>query len=493
MILTNDYLNVTIKNITFRSSKVPGFSQQWVLDATALAGWNDGVTTRRASTQRALGDGDFADPATMSSRVVTITGVAVADTPTDLHAMRDQFIGLLADGQYTQITVENRAGVRTATVGQEATPQWTQLTDTFASFKLDMFQPDPRVYGVERLISIYGAEVTNEGALITSLTSGATASSATAVPHMLAPIGALGPNEKDLVYPIWQETMFPYTGEGQPIAPSEYVGDYSVCTYDPATEATFDPSKYATAPVTNPDTNQTYYLLMVRPPQSIAPVTVVSSVAPTATALRPNLVIPDGSVGGYNESDLVYPKWQEAYPGWDTQEVGDYALSASDPTLDPTFDTQNYACVPVQITVGDNAGDEMYLTMVTPGTDSTKNYVNYPLDFNTPINLQWQSLSNAGNVDAWPVFTVVGDFYGGFSITDNNGHTITYTGDCSTFVPVVIDSSTGRATQGGQDRTNLLTSRQWFPVPAGTSVMPTFKPVKGSTGWCDIIYKDTWI
>lgn len=286
MILSHDFLNVTIKGVTFRSAPNTKAARDFFLDSAALVGWDDGVGARRQVTQRPVTNGDFPDIATMAARSLTLTGTARANTPQDLHAMRDQLMGLLSDGQYTQIAVQNSAGTRYATVGQDNTPSWVQHADTFASFKLDLFQPDPRIYGEQHMISIYGA--------------------------------------------------------------------------------------------------------------------------PTAAA----------------------------------------------------------------------------------GLDYT---LTYPLDYHTAVSQQTQYIFNNGNADAWPVFTVAGNFYGGFTITDNLGHKITYMGDASLYASVVIDTAAGTATQGGQDRSTLLTSRDWFSVPAGGSIQPSFNPVNGATGWCDIIYRDTWL
>jgi phage-related protein len=293
MILTNDFLNITIKDVVLRSSNTPGMAREFKLDSNALVGWEDGVTARRQVTQRPVSNGDFADTATMGARSLTITGMATAKTALDLHAMRDQFMGLLSDGQYTEIEVQNITGKRYATVGQDNTPQWVQKTDTIAVFKLDLFQPDPHIYGEERHTSIFGAASVQAGL-------------------------------------NFQGTSAPF-------------------------------------------------------------------------------------------------------------------------------------------------------------------YLTYPLDYNTSVQQQTQYISNAGNVNAWPVFTVAGNFYGGFTITDNLGHNITYKGDASIFAPVKIDTANGSASQNGQDRSTLLTERDWFPVPPGGSIQPSFEPVNGASGWCDIIYRDTWL
>lgn len=297
MYLKSDKIVATIKGVTFRSWKLTGAAQNFMLDDTAITGWFDGAGARRESTQRPISHGDFADPATLAARVISITGVAVASTRAELQKMRDDFIGLLSDGEYTTLTVETGADVRTATVGIEGTPSWIHQHDTIATFKLDMFAPDPRIYGVERRLSLPGDPI--DGGMV-------------------------------------------YTSN----PPTPFVAPY---------------------------------------------------------------------------------------------------------------------------------------------------YLEYPLDFGTAIEHQTQSALNSGNVDAWPVITVTGDFYDGFTVTDNLGHSVSYIGDVSSVSPVTIDFKTGSATQGGADRSTFLTKREWWPIPAGQSIQPSFLPSQSVSGWCDIIYRDTWI
>lgn len=292
MYLKNDKLIVTIKNTVFRSFNLTGIPNQFKLDATALSGWDDGVTTRRQSTQRPTTHGDFPDKATMAARVITITGVAVSDTRAGLQAMRDEFIGLLADGEYAQMSVETGAGIRYATVGVEATPSWIHQHDTIATFKLDMFAPDPHIYGPEKRFSL-----------------------------------SANPTDGALVY--------------------------------------------------------------------------------------------QGSAAPF--------------------------------------------------------------------------YLKYPLDYNTSLDMQAQFLWNAGNVESWPTAVVNGEFDTGFSLTDGLGHWITYSGAVTPFAPVVIDMRRGTASQNGSDRSTLLGTRGWWSIPSKRSVQPVFTPYKGANGWCDILYRDTWI
>lgn len=153
MYLKNDKIVVTIKNTVFRSSRV-GPVGQYVLDPTAMLGWTDGTAARRDNTTRPVSSGDFTEPYTFSSRLITLSGSAVAKTAVDLHIMRDKLVGLLQAGEYVEMAVETLSGVRYAVVGLDGAVSWTQQLDTVAVWKIDLYAPDPFVYGVEKVVSL---------------------------------------------------------------------------------------------------------------------------------------------------------------------------------------------------------------------------------------------------------------------------------------------------------------------------------------------------
>lgn len=119
--------------------------------------------------------------------------------------------------------------------------------------------------------------------------------------------------------------------------------------------------------------------------------------------------------------------------------------------------------------------------------------ITYPIDFGVAIAQQFQYLSNAGNSEAWPVFTVNGDFYSGFTLTDNLGKFVSYNGPVFSSAPVTIDMKAGTATQNGSDRSQFLQKRDWISVPAGATIQPSFTPAQNGSGWCDILFRNTWI
>lgn len=283
MILKNDRLLVKIEGTIFQSSRTG--NRQFILDENALQGFHDGVNVKRDDTVRPNQWGDFKEPGLFGSRHLTISGTAVAQNTAELMGMRDEFMGLLNQGEYREILVQNSVGNRYITVGLEGSPSWVQKLDHVALWKLELYAPDPRMYG-----PVQGFQITD-----TTITGG-----------------------------------------------------------------------------------------------------------------------------------IDYP-------------------------------------------------------------------MDYPLDYGGSTKIQAIAMSNSGNTDAWPVFTVVGDFFSGFHITNNAGSIITYEGVVTMTDPVVIDTASGSAVQGGVDKSSSLSRRDWFSIPPGGSIQPMFFPIVDAVGWCDIMYRDTWI
>lgn len=283
MILKKDTLSVTIENTVFRAK--PFRNPQFVLDENALTGFYDGVNVKRTEAVRPNKWGDFSEPGLLSSRNITLSGTAVATTPSELHSMRDDLMSLLQDGGYSQISVENSDGTRYITVGLGGSPSWVQKIDTAAVWKLDLYAPDPRMYGPEQ-----------------------------------------------------------------------------------------------------------------------------------------SMQIADGTLKG----GIKFP-------------------------------------------------------------------LSYPLNFGGSIVPQATSIYNAGNTKSWPVFKVTGDYPSGFKIWDGLNNYIIYDGIVTTQAPVTIDTFKGAALQNGIDQSTALSRRDWFSIPPNSSISPRFLPIQDSFGWCDIMYRDTWI
>lgn len=98
-------------------------------------------------------------------------------------------------------------------------------------------------------------------------------------------------------------------------------------------------------------------------------------------------------------------------------------------------------------------------------------------------------LHNQGTAPCAPVYTVQGDWPSGFTIVAD-GKAVEYDGPVFRESPVTVDMR-GHVTQGGQDRTYLLTRRQWHTVPPGGAIYPRITSRQRGTGWCDIMWRDT--
>lgn len=295
MYLKDSIIIATLDGLVMQSYR-QGTSQDFVLDPNAIDGWTGGTTSRRDSALRLNEHGDFPEKSTMSARVISLTGSAIASTAEDLQAMRDKMIGMLTDGEYTTLRVQyltsslvdgtpRSLSDRYSTVGLESTTSWVQQTDTTASWKINMFAPDPFVYG----------------------------------PQQVVKVGA------------------------------------------------------------------------------------------------------DFATGG-----LTYP-------------------------------------------------------------------ITYPLDYHMSGSNLSTTVTNEGNSIAWPSFRITGDYFSGFTITDNQNSTVTYSGIVTMSAPVTIDMKTGTATQSGADKTTFIGRREWFGVKPSATLRPKFTPNAAGNGWCDIIIRDTWI
>lgn len=283
MYLKDETIVAKVDGVTFTSFQTT--KPHFVLDPVAVTGWYDGASVRRTVTTRPASWGDFTETARRGSRLISFSGTAVANDKFELHTMRDQFMSILIEGGYSEMSLKDSSGSKFARVGLEDAPSWIVLHDTFAAWKLDLYAPDPRVYGIKEYVTI---------------------------------------------------------GDATPS-------------------------------------------------------------------------------GGLN------------YP------------------------------------------------------------LDYPLDYNTPSTVTAQTIYNAGNIDAWPEFKVTGDFSDGFTITDNKNGRVTYRGLVTMNSPVTLDMLRGTATQNGTDKSILLTNRDWFGIPAKSSIRPAFIPFREGNGWCDIMYRDTWI
>src|SRR4030095_5702122 len=153
-----------------------------------------------------------------------------------------------------------------------------------------------------------------------------------------------------------------------------------------------------------------------------------------------------------------------------------------------TFKIDFYA--PDPYLYGDQRSDKVGANSVQGGL---RYVLTYPLNYNIIGGDAAQTIQNSGNSTAYPVFKVTGDYFSGFMLSDGLGNFVKFDGMVTFSSPVTIDMGRGVAFQGGVDKTTLLSRRDWFGIPAGKTIAPIFTPIQNGSGWCDIIYRDTWI
>lgn len=148
MIIKQDIRTVTIKTLKIHHNKGP--LPRYQFDPDAISGFDDSADVRRDTAARPWSDGDFTAKGRFSSKVISITGVAVARNPRELHTMRDRLVGVLAHGEYTTVGFSNASMTRYMSVGLGNAVSWVTITDTYAKFKIDLYAPDPLQYGAQK-------------------------------------------------------------------------------------------------------------------------------------------------------------------------------------------------------------------------------------------------------------------------------------------------------------------------------------------------------
>lgn len=102
------------------------------------------------------------------------------------------------------------------------------------------------------------------------------------------------------------------------------------------------------------------------------------------------------------------------------------------------------------------------------------------------------TLTNGGNADSWPRFTVRGSWPGGFRIVSGR-NTVAFPHPVFEQSPVDVDMRAGSVMVRGVDQTHLLARRDWFPVKPGKAIFVRVEPYAPSEGWMDVHVSDTYI
>lgn len=155
MILNQDLIGVSFKvsatgqtiNIVDDATMVNMTGPTLVFDPDAVVGLDDIPSIRRDKTSRPTSHGSFGETGYVEARVVTLTGIAIAPTPTELHELRDLLAMSLNTGESLEFTFSTRQGQRFMTGYLDSGMDWVQMYDNSAKWKFDIYCPDPRMYG----------------------------------------------------------------------------------------------------------------------------------------------------------------------------------------------------------------------------------------------------------------------------------------------------------------------------------------------------------
>lgn len=147
-------LHVRVGGVDFHGLTSKGF----LIGPRGFDGWEGRPALRSGRAERPNGHGSFSLPAYVGARLVTLKGMALADSEAELEHLEDVLNGL--GMQDTQITVASEKGTRWAIGRAEGDVKWERIGGAHhASFEVSFFCADPRKFGESRRYESSGSNV----------------------------------------------------------------------------------------------------------------------------------------------------------------------------------------------------------------------------------------------------------------------------------------------------------------------------------------------
>lgn len=144
------YISVNVAGL-----HISGGTGKIVLAPQGLDGWDDGVDMRRNNLDRAHAHGSYAMPGYLDSRVVSITGRVLADSPAECERIGQRLTGLMADGQMARMQVTTETGTQWADCFLSARTRFTpDYSRRNAAFQIQLWCPDPWKFGDANVYTI---------------------------------------------------------------------------------------------------------------------------------------------------------------------------------------------------------------------------------------------------------------------------------------------------------------------------------------------------
>ncbi|PPG39470.1 hypothetical protein [Pseudoclavibacter sp. RFBA6] len=149
-------LIVRTGGLTFRGQPGPRRELGFIIEPGGAKGLTGGgVGVSRSKAARSGAHGTFAARGWRDGRTITLSGEAVAESPTGRAKLADQLGGLMADGLDETIEADLEDGTTRSYVGGLATsPDWVENPDgRSARFQVQIWCPDVYSYGERRVFT----------------------------------------------------------------------------------------------------------------------------------------------------------------------------------------------------------------------------------------------------------------------------------------------------------------------------------------------------
>lgn len=131
----------TLGGLTFVGDAGPA---TYTIEEGGLVGWFGGVEMRHESIPRPLGNGDFPAPGYLGSRIITLSGLILADNATDFENAIAALEEVLDDGSEGEFAVEQATGTFTVQVRMHGAPDIDpQVYGSVARYQLQLWAADP--------------------------------------------------------------------------------------------------------------------------------------------------------------------------------------------------------------------------------------------------------------------------------------------------------------------------------------------------------------
>lgn len=165
MILNQGVLNVRIGNLLIDHDGTieDAIQPKLTFDPDALVGFEGLPSFRGEKPPRPFSHGVFPETGFSEGRLMSMTGHAFATNESELLGLRDSLAYELSSGDIIPIEVSSYGTKRIVYGSLEGGLSWIRMLDNYASWKFDIFCPDPRMYGDWKYGRIYSSDLDREG------------------------------------------------------------------------------------------------------------------------------------------------------------------------------------------------------------------------------------------------------------------------------------------------------------------------------------------